>query len=174
VTGRSEHSVPPLPSILVVDADADTRELYRHTATLVGWQLVEASDGRDGLAKALARPPTLVLTEITLPLLDGYALCETLRRDRTTADIPILVVTAEVRPAHLARAWRAGADCILLKPVPPEDVLNEIKRLLTPESRENAAATRAEKTMQAERAHSVAFLRGQYEHDSRYGRTPSR
>jgi DNA-binding NtrC family response regulator len=94
----------------------------------------------------------LVLTEITLPLLNGHALCEILRRDRATADIPILVVTAEVRPDHLAQARRAGADSVLIKPVPPEDVLNEIQRLLATESRRNGAAPGAETTALAEQS----------------------
>src|SRR6202158_3045068 len=82
----------PTPSILVVDANDDTRELYRQSFQLCGCHVVEAADGRDALTKALVSPPSLVVTEISLPFLDGYALCEILRRDRATADIPILVV----------------------------------------------------------------------------------
>src|SRR2546426_9483610 len=77
----------PIPRILIVDATEDTRELYRQSFQLSGCDVVEASDGRDALTKALVRPPSLVVTEITLPFLDGCALCEILRRDRTTADI---------------------------------------------------------------------------------------
>ena len=74
------RSLGPIPRILIVDASDDTRELYRQSFQLSGCHVVEASDGRDALAKALGSPPSLVVTEISLPFLDGYALCEILPR----------------------------------------------------------------------------------------------
>jgi CheY-like chemotaxis protein len=138
------HPLAPTPSILVVDADDDTRALYRQSFALAGCEVVEASDGREALTRALMRPPTVVVTEITLPLVDGYGLCEILRRDRATADIPILVVTADARPAQTDRARRAGADSVLVKPTPIEHILNEVRRLVADATdvRRHAAATR--------------------------------
>jgi CheY-like chemotaxis protein len=120
---------PAEPVVLVVDPDTDTRALYRCAFEGAGFHIVEASDGRDALAKALIRPPTLVVTEIVVPFLDGCALCEILRRDRTTADVPIVVVTAEGRPVKLDRARRAGADAVFVKPVAVEPLLVEARRL---------------------------------------------
>ncbi len=120
----------PRPRILVADADVDMRALYRDSFTRAGCDLVEASDGREALVKAILQPPTLVITEISLPFIDGYALCEILRRDLTTADIPILVVTTETRSGQTDRARKAGADVVLIKPAPIEIILNEIRRLL--------------------------------------------
>lgn len=119
----------PIPRILVVDADDDTRELYRQSFQLSGYHVVEASDGRDALTKALVSPPNLVVTEIRLPFLDGYALCEILRRDRATADIPILVLTA-ARPTDMDRARRAGADIVVAKPTTPDHIVSLSRRLL--------------------------------------------
>jgi len=116
--------------VLVVDPDADTRALYREAFHSHGWDVVEGADGREGLAKALATPPALVVTEIGLPFLDGYALCDILRRDRATAAVPILVVTAQPRAAG-ADALRAGADAVLSKPATAEQVLAETRRLLS-------------------------------------------
>jgi CheY-like chemotaxis protein len=140
----AERSSGPTPSILVVDPDEDMRALYRESFALIGCDVVEASDGRDALTKALVRPPTLVITEIALPFLDGYALCEILRRDRATAHVPILVITAEARPAQMGRARRAGADFVLVKPTSLESVLNEMWRLVadSQDLRGRAAATR--------------------------------
>jgi CheY-like chemotaxis protein len=128
-----------MPRILVVDAHADTRELYRRSFALAGYDVVEASDGRDALAEALARPPILVVTEIRLPYVDGYALCENLRRDRVTADVPILVVTAEARPVQVDRAQKAGADTVLIKPTTPDTIVDEMRRLLAQRGRPAAA-----------------------------------
>jgi CheY-like chemotaxis protein len=116
------------PRILVADADADTRTLYRDSFTSAGYDVVEASDGREALLQALMNPPSLVISEISLPFIDGCALCEVLSRDRTTADLPILVVTTEA--AQIDRARQAGADVVLIKPATIESILNEMQRLL--------------------------------------------
>jgi CheY-like chemotaxis protein len=132
-TERTTNAVRPFeprPRILVVDADDDTRALYREAFQLSACHVVEASDGRDAVTKALVNLPCLVVTAIRLPLLDGYALCEILRRNRATTGIPILVVTAEVGSAQLDRARKAGADVVLAKPTTPEHILSETRRLL--------------------------------------------
>jgi len=130
------------PSILIVDADDAARALSTKSCTLAGWDAVEASDGREALTEALVRPPTLVITEITLPLVDGFALCEILRRDWATAAVPILVVTAEAGPAEAERARRAGADTVLIKPVSSETLLGEMRRLVTRPAKRVAAPSR--------------------------------
>jgi CheY-like chemotaxis protein len=129
-TANAFRPFEPSPRILVVDADDDTRALYREAFQLSGCHVVEASDGPDALTEALVNPPCVVVTEIRLPLLDGYALCEILRRDRATTGIPILVVTAEVGSAQLDRARKAGADVVLAKPATPEQILSEMRLLL--------------------------------------------
>ena len=116
--------------ILLGDPEADTRAMYREWFQLSGCEIVEAIDGREALAEALVRPPALVISEIRLPFIDGYALCEILRRDHATARIPILVVTSDARTADLARARAAGASAVLVKPATPEQVLVESRRLL--------------------------------------------
>jgi CheY-like chemotaxis protein len=115
--------------VLVVDPDDDTRLLYRRAFELAGFDVVEAADGRDALVKALDRPPSVVVMEARLPILDGYSLCEILRRDRATAAVPILVVTSEAGSdrAHVIKS--SGADVVLVKPAQLEAILSETKRL---------------------------------------------
>src|SRR5436190_6273372 len=120
-----------VPAILVVDADDNARAFYRQGFAFEGWDVLEASDGREALTKALADVPTLVLAEITLPFVDGCALSDILRRDPATADVPILIVTADARPAAIDRARMAGADIVLTKPILIEDLLNAMRRLLS-------------------------------------------
>jgi CheY-like chemotaxis protein len=151
MTLRGKRSAPS-PSVLVVDADDATRRSYRHSFALMGCEVVEACDGRDALAKALPRPPTLVVTEMTLPFVDGYALCEILRRDRATANVPILVVTSETLPAQVDRAHRAGADIVLAKRTSIQNVVNEIRHLLDESTvqRDRGAAKTADATMRCD------------------------
>ena len=141
-TTNDLRPLAPIPRILIVDANDDTRELYRQSFQLSGCHVVEASDGRDALTKALVSPPSLVVTEISLPFLDGYALCEILRRDRATADIPILVLTA-APPDDMDRARRAGADIVVAKPTPPDHIVSLSRRLIdeVKDLRGHAAAT---------------------------------
>ena len=131
----------PTAPILVVDPDDDARALYRTSLQLNGYSVIEASDGRDALTKALFQPLALVLTEVRLPFLDGCALCDILRRDRATARVPILVVTADARPTTAQRARTAGAAAVLVKPTTPERLLAETGRLLDPREGTAGAAT---------------------------------
>jgi len=117
--------------VLVVEPDDEHRALFSQLLQSAGCDVVEASDGREALVRAFAQSPTLVMTETRLPMLDGYALCEVLRADATTRTVPILVITTETGPADLERARAAGADAILVKPVPLDAVLNEVLCLLS-------------------------------------------
>lgn len=117
--------------VLVVDADDDTRQLYRRSFELAGCAVTEAADGRDALTQALIAPPSVVVTEMRLPFIGGVALCELLRLDSATNTISIVVVTGECRPAELERAREAGADAVLTKPALPDTVLDAAKALVT-------------------------------------------
>ena len=128
--------------VLVADADDDTRARYCESLKLAGCDVVDASDGREALVKALSHRPTVVITETRLPFFDGYALCEVLRRDSVTRGVPILVVTTETQPTELDRARDAGADCVLTKPVSLDALLKEIQRLIQHAEKPKVSATR--------------------------------
>lgn len=117
--------------ILVADADADARALYASSFAAQQWDVIEADDGRDALVKALSRRPSAVITELSLPLIDGVALCRILRSDRVTADVPIAVVTGDARAAEAKRVLQSGADVVLTKPMRPETLVIELRRLLS-------------------------------------------
>jgi two-component system chemotaxis response regulator CheY len=126
--------------VLVVDADADTRALYRDALNAVACEVLEASDGRDALTKALVHLPALVITELRLPFVDGYALCEILRRDVATRSVPILIVTAEAGPTALNRIRHAGASAVIVKPTTPDAVLHEVRHLTDAHGNQDAVA----------------------------------
>ena len=138
--------------VLIADADDDTRSLYRESLKLAGCDVVDAADGRDALVKALCHRPSVVITETRLPIFDGYALCEVLRRDSMTRGVPILVVTTETRPTELDRARDAGADVVLTKPVPLDVLLKEIQQLLQQPQRSNESGKAARVSKEQRRA----------------------
>jgi CheY-like chemotaxis protein len=108
---------------LIVDADADTRLLYRTVFTGVAGTIIEADDGAEALGKAVCRQPDVILTETRLLRIDGYALCRYLRRERLTRSAAIVVVTGAAAAADIARAEAAGADEVLVKPFLPDALL---------------------------------------------------
>jgi two-component system, chemotaxis family, chemotaxis protein CheY len=103
--------------------------MYREFFTEKGWAVTEARDGREALVLALKEEPSIVVTELWLPLIDGLALCTLLRRDLATSAVPILVLTSESRATYLKRAEHAGANAVLIKPSPPDFVVAEMDRL---------------------------------------------
>jgi CheY-like chemotaxis protein len=119
------RSLWEMPRLLIADPDRDTRELYGDWFRQNGYDVVEAANGRDALEKAFAGRLSLVITETWLPQVDGFALCQQLRQHPDTSAVPIIIVTADARKAALDRAFRAGANVVLVKPVTPDDVFND-------------------------------------------------
>ena len=157
--------------VLLADPDPASRLIYETTFNDAGYEVVEASDGREALTKGLVRQPSLVVTDLHLPLIDGASLCEILRSDRLTANVPILVVTTEARFPEVQRVRRAGADVVLSKPTTPATLLNEARRLIqqSHDLRGRAAAARARFSKQLEK--SAALLAYSDEIRARRGRT---
>jgi CheY-like chemotaxis protein len=117
----------PPPRVLIADPDVEVRHVYEDVFQSLNCDLIAATDGRDALAKALLRPLSLVMTELQLPELDGYTLCEVLRRDVMTRTVPIIIVTAD--HAAIDRARAAGADTVLTKPISADVVIAAVHGL---------------------------------------------
>jgi two-component system, cell cycle response regulator DivK len=129
-THSAEMSAEVSPLVLLVDRDIDTLRMYtEHLTRSSSFSTDEASDGREALAKALARPPAAVVTETRLPGLDGYQLIDLLRRDPATSAVPVVVLTGDAFPYDLDRAARSGADAVLLKPCLPDRLVTELYRV---------------------------------------------
>ncbi len=143
--------------VLVVDADADTRELHALTLRPLTPDIETVGDGAEALASAIARPPSLVLMEMQLPRIDGVTLCGLLRSEPNTRESEILVVTASAERRDAERAIAAGADGVLVKPIAPDRVRDEARRLLVQsmQLRERSAAARARLVEQVARSQQI-------------------
>jgi CheY-like chemotaxis protein len=143
-----------VPLALLVDRDPDTRRMYAQYLQLSACDVDEAEDGREALAKAIARHPDVVVTETRLPGINGFDLCQLLRRDPSTTKISIVFVTGDAFEADLRRAERSGADAVLIKPCLPDKLIAEIRRVLrqSAELRMRGTTTRAKFAEQAERS----------------------
>jgi CheY-like chemotaxis protein len=107
------------PRVLVVDDDPTARMLCSINLQLEGLQVLEAADGRRGLARARLETPDLVVTDVAMPGLNGFELAEALRRDENTAQIPLIFLSGEVNADNEARAHGLGALAYVTKPFDP-------------------------------------------------------
>ncbi len=118
------------PRALLVDRDADTRQLYAEFLRRIACEIDEAEDGRDALAKALTGHPDVIVTETRLPGISGLELCRVLRHDPETSRIPIVLVTGDGFPRDVKLAEAAGASAVLVKPCLPEQLADAIREVL--------------------------------------------
>lgn len=127
---RQLPGLAPRPTILIVDADGDTRALYRAIFPAHAYDVEECDDGAEALGSAIGRRPDLIITETHLSRIDGFALCRLLRAEPITRTVPILVVTSAAGSGDAARALQAGASQVLVKPCDPDAVVDAARRAL--------------------------------------------
>ena len=107
------------PRVLVVDDDSNARALCSINLLLEGLEVLEAEDGRRGLARARLESPDLVVTDVAMPGLNGFELAEALRQDENTAQIPLIFLSGEIDADNEARAHALGALAYVTKPFDP-------------------------------------------------------
>ncbi len=119
------------PLVLVVDDDRDCRSMYATFLRTAGYDVEEAHNGNQALSKALEQTPSVVVTDLALPGLDGYQLTRKLRQREATEHVPIIAITGYGGfMEDTSRALNAGCDTVLTKPCLPDRLLEEIERLL--------------------------------------------
>jgi CheY-like chemotaxis protein len=133
------HKPCPVPSVLIVDADEGLRSLYRTIVEPLAEQILESGDGVAALALAFQTPPTLLIADARLPRVDGAALCECLSAHHRTASTLKVILAAD--PWMARRAWASGADCVLLKPFLPEELIAAVVQLWTTRPREGGTSS---------------------------------
>jgi DNA-binding response OmpR family regulator len=121
--------------ILVVDDDPVARELLREMLERAGHEVREAPDGRAGLRDLYAASPDLVILDVEMPELDGWA---TLERIRDLSDVPVLMLTARATELERVRGLKGGADDYVVKPFGHQELVARVQALL------RRAGTRAE------------------------------
>ncbi len=114
--------------ILVVDDSRVTREVMKVFLIARDVEVVEAADGAEALAKVRANPPNIVLADLGMPRLDGCGLCEAIRSDPRTRDVPVVIITSSQDEESGRRAQAAGAREVLRKPVQPKQLLDALQR----------------------------------------------
>jgi DNA-binding response OmpR family regulator/two-component sensor histidine kinase len=114
-------------SRIVVAEDSPTQAEYLcHLLENEGYRAIVAANGRDALDAIRREPPALVLTDIVMPVMDGYELCREIKAAPQTAGIPVILVTQLFDPADVLKGLESGADNFIVKPYDPEQVYSRI------------------------------------------------
>jgi two-component system, chemotaxis family, chemotaxis protein CheY len=116
-------------TILTVDDSRTMRDMLLMTLVDAGYDVVQAEDGEDGLAKLGDRRPDAIITDINMPKLDGFGFIEAVRADPANSSLPILVLTTESEMDRKERARAAGATGWIVKPFNPTKLLDALRRV---------------------------------------------
>jgi two-component system cell cycle response regulator DivK len=121
---------PNRPLVLLADGHADTRELYAVALRCFGFETATVSDGEDAYSHAWQTHPDIIVTEVSLPGLDGWDFIRDVKRDPRTRDIPVVIVTSDARSPARERATREGCAAFLVKPCLPDQLATELRGVL--------------------------------------------
>ena len=124
------HEKGKLPLLLIVE---DNREVARFIASMLrqDYNLAYAENGEKGIERALELIPDLIISDVMMPVKDGFELLSTLKNDQRSSHIPIILLTAKVEEESRLEGFRRGADAYLDKPFQEEELLVRVRQLLS-------------------------------------------
>jgi CheY-like chemotaxis protein len=135
--------------ILVVDDRWENRSVVVNLLEPLGFEMIEAEDGRDGLAKIAQFQPDLVITDIAMPVMDGYEMLAQMRQNAQWSNIAVIVSSASVFDSDRQKSLDAGANEFLPKPIQADSLLAALQQLLQLEwIYEESPVERQEKTLE--------------------------
>ncbi len=116
--------------ILLVEDNTELLDLLRLSFKRAGFAVGTATNGIDAVRKARSLKPNAIVLDLVLPELDGFAVCETLRRDRELAELPIIVLTGLTSEFTRFAGMEAGATEYVTKPVSPRQLVSKVRHWL--------------------------------------------
>ena len=129
-TPTEGHSPTVLPSVLIVDDQPFFTTMLRTVLQQQGFRVFVANSGPDGIKLAKKNPPEIIVLDIEMPGMDGFAVCEKLREDAALKNIPIVILTGTNNPKLNEKAFKAGADITAMKSLSAERLVNMIRLAL--------------------------------------------
>jgi DNA-binding response OmpR family regulator len=118
------------PRILIADDDDGLRHLLRLILCREGFEVIEAVDGTEALARAYDSNPSLVLLDVMMPGVDGFDVCRELRSDQRTHCLPIVFVSAIDDIKQRNETLMLGADDCIKKPIGPRELVNRVRGVM--------------------------------------------
>jgi two-component system chemotaxis response regulator CheY len=130
LTEMAQREMAQPPRVLVVDDGITMRLFYRSVLEAAGFVVEEAINGVEGYEKALTQPFDLMIVDINMPKMDGYSMLRAIRGISAIQSIPAVTISTEAGDRDATRAYEAGANFYMVKPVAPSE-LEEVARLMT-------------------------------------------
>jgi CheY-like chemotaxis protein len=116
--------------VLVIDDQSSVRAAFRLSLQYLGFSVEEAQNGEEGLQKARATTPDLILCDFDMPVMDGLQTVEQVRKDPVLGRVPLIIISGMVTGADQRRLMNAGANAILQKPFALDDLNSLVRRYL--------------------------------------------
>ena len=116
--------------ILAVDDERHIVRLVQVNLERAGYEVVTAFDGKEALEKVASEQPDLVVLDVMMPYMDGFEVLQNLRKNPSTRDLPVIMLTAKAQDADVFRGWQSGVDCYLTKPFTPIELISFVKRIV--------------------------------------------
>ncbi len=116
--------------ILVIDDDASVSRLVSDVLTDEGFSVATASCGEDGIKKVYRSKPNLIILDLRLPDMDGFQICQTLKKDKNVSAIPIIMLTVKSAKSSTVAGLEMGAEDYIVKPFNQEELVARVKTVL--------------------------------------------
>ncbi len=116
--------------VLIIEDDRDIVEMLEYHLQEAGYETVSALNGRDGITLATKQQPDLIILDIMLPVVDGFEVCRTLKKDDAVANIPIIILSAKSQETDKIIGLELGADDYVTKPFSPRELIARTKAVL--------------------------------------------
>lgn len=127
--------------ILIVEDDRDITEMVEYNLAEEGYETISAPDGRAGAELADKARPDLIILDIMLPVMDGFEVCRSLKSNRSTESIPIIILSAKSQETDKVLGLELGADDYVTKPFSPRELIARIRAILRRGRQEPGSST---------------------------------
>jgi two-component system, OmpR family, alkaline phosphatase synthesis response regulator PhoP len=117
-------------TILIVDDEVNIVQTLQDRLEVNGYRVVTACDGKEGLQKALAEKPDIILLDIIMPIMDGHEMLEHLRKTEEVKDTSVIILSARNQTQDLGRANANGIDDYIVKPFDLNELLEKLEQVL--------------------------------------------
>ena len=139
--GHVENAMNTSSEILIVEDSRTQAMQLRLLLEESGYHVVTAGNGQDGLDLVRVRRPRCVISDIMMPVMDGYTMCAQMKQDDALKDIPVMLLTTLADAEDIIQGLKARADYYLTKPYEDDSLLSALKTLLTARLRKRAVST---------------------------------